>query len=294
MTDCQQQWNLGKNPTAVTGFAPCPVQRITRPPHPLTLQLTHFAMFTSSPVGKTWLRHFIALRLKNKLSHTGENLFWLSTESDQGCGWRPRSHCSFLTPLSKWSISPYAYLLPGHQTCLCSSICGSGQGTTQGCSRSSLPLLYPNGTQGKDKERRVFSPKHEDGWQWGSTTVTAFAAPLWLLISLSQLLFAMCGAGHCLLRKLNATLSYCITQGACKLNSSPPICSVLIGFALPWLNKSVIAGSPRTSALSRSFMWQMSHEELEGQNRDTAPMENTCPLFTARIDLGHPLSSSLL
>jgi len=46
----------------------------------------------------------------------------------------------------------------------------------QRCTRSFLPLLYPNGSHGKATERRAFSSKHEDGWQWGSNRSTALAA----------------------------------------------------------------------------------------------------------------------
>lgn len=142
------------------------------------------------------------------------------------------SHSSLLIPHG--AVSPHTYLLPGHQTGFCSSICGSGQGTTQGCPRSSLPQLYPKGSQGKDKERRAFCPKHEDGWQQGSTAATAFAAPLWPLFSLSQLpsalrsraLFAKSYKQET--RKLNAALSYCFMQGGCELlspTSQSALCS---------------------------------------------------------------------
>lgn len=98
------------------------------PQNPLKLQLTCFMEFTPSAVGKTWLIHFLALRLKNKMSPTGQTLVWQLPESAQGCGWRPGSHRMFITPLCV-EQSPLTYLLSTHpQASLCSCLCGSEGG----------------------------------------------------------------------------------------------------------------------------------------------------------------------
>lgn len=233
-----------KKPTAVTlgkSYRVCSMpslQRITCPQHPLELQLTHFTVFTPSAVGKTWLMHFLALRLKNKMSLTGQNLLW----------WLPVRPRLWMETGISWLLSPCGaessrmptFLPSPNQPLLTPSV---ALRVGPGCTRSSLPLLYPNGSQGKAMERRTFSSKHEDGWQWGSnchhstccfldipSSEMTDSSHLW-----SRVLFAKSYKKRDKETKCTSKL-YCPGWvWVALLNAT--VCSVLVGSTLPRLDK---------------------------------------------------------
>lgn len=138
----------------------CSLQKLTCPQNRLKLQLTRFMEFTPSAVGKTQLMHFLALRLKNKMSPTGQILLWQRPESAQGCGCRPGSHRMFITPLYV-EQSPLTCLPSPHpQTSLCSCLCGSEGGME-------MHKVIPEAALSKRKPKKCHGEKSFLLQTWG-------------------------------------------------------------------------------------------------------------------------------